>query len=536
LLYFSRLYLNDCFPCVPTPGLCCPCCPKVTMSENTPSEPFQHQPLDLGVKGAIRLLRILPGKNEQQIQFMLRQTSLTSQPYTCLSYCWGDDRPSNDILIDGKLLFVRKHLLDFLVTARKMKIKDELWIDAICIDQLNLEERNHQVQQMAQIYTGARLVLVYPGSISAGDGRIIRILSKWPWWRWVPSIKSNRLLLIWRILWRLPFAKWPTAKWESSIRALETLPYWQRLWIMQEILLARECKVLISGHLLSRERIAHANTAQSYDALGREGRLQILKSDPFKLQGRDFLTLLQMSMNSGCKVPLDRIYGLLGIIEGHGGQTLAVDYGIDAPRLFLNVLANRNLFQGLASRTGEWTLSFMEPLANALQVDASFVCEVCLPQMPRPRVVLASAPPTTSSLPIEEFRIVLRVRPRNRLDKPRMADREPQCSNYVENWCGNCGISVVRHEGYYSDNSRYRSPRMEVIDSQSACIFWSTVGTRRTIWDSTGVGDSVERSSPQHRPWPSSWKELTEEIKTSTRIMKATKAMGKRETSPEAPF
>jgi hypothetical protein len=504
------------------------------MSEYTPTEPFQHQPLDLGVKGAIRLLRILPGKKGQKLRCTLRQTSLTNQPYTCLSYCWGDDRPSNTILINGKLFFVRQNLLDFLVTARKVKIKEELWIDAICIDQLNLEERNHQVQQMAQIYTGARLVLVYPGSIGDGDGRIIRILSKWPWWRWVPSIKSNRLLQIWRILWRLPFAKWPTAKWESSIRSLETLPYWRRLWIMQEILLARECKVLVAGRLLSRERIARANTAQPQELLGREGRLQILKPDAIRPEGRDFLSLLQMSMNSGCKVPLDRIYGLLGITEG--GQTLAVDYRIDAPRLFLNVLANRNLFQGLASRTGEWTLSFMEPLANALQVDASFVCEVCLPQMPWPRVVLASAPPTTSSLPIEEFRMLLRVRPRNRLDKPRMADRELTHSNYVENWCGKCGVSVVRHEGYYSDNSRYRSPRMEVIDAQSACIFWGTVGTRRTVWDSTGVGDSVERTSPQHRPWPSSWKELIQEIKRSAGIMKATKAKGKRETSPEAPF
>jgi hypothetical protein len=178
----------------------------------------------------------------------------------------------------------------------------------------------------------------------------------------------------------------------------------------------------------------------------------------------------------------------------------------------------------------------MEPLANALHVDASFVCEVCLPQMPWPRIVLASTPPTTSSIPIEEFRMVLRVRPRHQPGKSRMTDGEPKHSGFVENWCGTCGISLIRHEGFYSDNSRYRSPRMEILDAQSACISWSAFGTRRAVWDTAGVGSSVEYSSPQDRPWPSSWKELTQEITRSSGIMKITKAKGKLEAPPDFSF
>jgi hypothetical protein len=39
-----------------------------------------------------------------------------------------------------------------------------LWIDALCIDQENVIERNHQVQQMGEIFSRASNVLAWLGS------------------------------------------------------------------------------------------------------------------------------------------------------------------------------------------------------------------------------------------------------------------------------------------------------------------------------------------------------------------------------------
>ncbi|KPI38073.1 uncharacterized protein AB675_1018 [Cyphellophora attinorum] len=63
-----------------------------------------------------------------------------------LSYAWGPEQPKRQIIVDGKLLTVRENLYDFLQAySRKSKLakRRNLWIDAICINQSDIEERNH---------------------------------------------------------------------------------------------------------------------------------------------------------------------------------------------------------------------------------------------------------------------------------------------------------------------------------------------------------------------------------------------------------
>ena len=51
-----------------------------------------------------------------------------------------------------------------------------LWIDAICIDQSNVEERNHQVPLMKTIYSNADAVQVWLGEPTDGDYDTIALL------------------------------------------------------------------------------------------------------------------------------------------------------------------------------------------------------------------------------------------------------------------------------------------------------------------------------------------------------------------------
>jgi hypothetical protein len=104
-------------------------------------------------------------------------------PYICLSYTWGDPVDERAIEINGKVLKVRENLWRFLHVASKQFSNLYLWIDALCkfgisikklglfrseltpfprigIDQTNTTERNHQVQQMGNIYTRADSVLI----------------------------------------------------------------------------------------------------------------------------------------------------------------------------------------------------------------------------------------------------------------------------------------------------------------------------------------------------------------------------------------
>jgi hypothetical protein len=52
-----------------------------------------------------------------------------------------------------------------------------LWVDAICIDQSNIEERNHQVKLMDLIYKNAKIVFMWLGEEADGSDLAMEILS-----------------------------------------------------------------------------------------------------------------------------------------------------------------------------------------------------------------------------------------------------------------------------------------------------------------------------------------------------------------------
>ncbi len=76
----------------------------------------------------------------------------TSDTYTALSYTWGPVSQSQDILLDGHVFVVRQNLWDFLHIARQNYPGIAFWIDAVCINQDDIQERNQQVSLMSTIY------------------------------------------------------------------------------------------------------------------------------------------------------------------------------------------------------------------------------------------------------------------------------------------------------------------------------------------------------------------------------------------------
>jgi Heterokaryon incompatibility protein (HET) len=106
---------------------------------------------------AIRLLELLPGTGEQRIRCRLRQVDLKreSGQYIAISYTWGEEATTEPIEINGLKIHIMKNLLDFLYRARAGDRSLMFGIDAVCIDQNNTQERNHQVQLMQRIYKKA---------------------------------------------------------------------------------------------------------------------------------------------------------------------------------------------------------------------------------------------------------------------------------------------------------------------------------------------------------------------------------------------
>lgn len=72
--------------------------------------------------------------------------------------------PLRAITFVGQRLSVGDNLLSFLEVAQRKPISRWLWIDALSIDQINVAERTHQVQQMSQIYSNAVGVFAWLGT------------------------------------------------------------------------------------------------------------------------------------------------------------------------------------------------------------------------------------------------------------------------------------------------------------------------------------------------------------------------------------
>ncbi|KAL0939929.1 uncharacterized protein CTRU02_206539 [Colletotrichum truncatum] len=124
--------------------------------------------------GEIRLVKLHPGPPSSPITLTTEivSTSEAHSNYTALSYVWGDAIDTLPIHVDNHIFHATKNLHSALLHIRVILDSSDvvpLWIDAICINQNDTLERNHQVARMREIYSAADLVLTWLGP-DLGDG------------------------------------------------------------------------------------------------------------------------------------------------------------------------------------------------------------------------------------------------------------------------------------------------------------------------------------------------------------------------------
>ncbi|EMD93890.1 hypothetical protein COCC4DRAFT_191246 [Bipolaris maydis ATCC 48331] len=125
--------------------------------------------------GEIRVLRLQPGKWTDAIVCELSNAKIGSEQYRTLSYVWGSQFYQRFVRLNGRSYPITLNLESAL---RNLRAKYDtgliLWVDALCIDQANGEERTHQVQLMGRIYANCQECLVYLGqSLDSTVGALI---------------------------------------------------------------------------------------------------------------------------------------------------------------------------------------------------------------------------------------------------------------------------------------------------------------------------------------------------------------------------
>jgi hypothetical protein len=103
------------------------------------------------------------------------------QHYHALSYCCGDGPQDCAIWVDDHVLPVTSNLLGALQALHAYNCKTDthtipIWVDAICIDQLDEDEKSTQVQMMNKIFYHAEQVFIWLGPEEESSTRVFGLL------------------------------------------------------------------------------------------------------------------------------------------------------------------------------------------------------------------------------------------------------------------------------------------------------------------------------------------------------------------------
>lgn len=300
---------------------------------------FKYPSLDK-TQSQIRLLEILP-QPDSSLRYILTTFDISEcPPYVALSYVWGADEPKNTIVINGQgfkirdnLNFALPHLSSLQDDGNESEFKRSerhFWIDAICINQNDIKERNHQVEMMKTLYTRAALTVAWLGPEDQ-NLNFFRSLPK----------KSLRDLT--------------RPRSQEPLEKLACNPYFERMWIIQEVILSRNIWMMSGGGVCAWEDLEHYLRECGCEQILPPYRLHRcalrggVTKDPFinllgfmwsrkshKREWKRLDDLVFLFLDRKCQNPRDRIYALLGLLPPKSLRMnpIPVDYEISLEDLY----------------------------------------------------------------------------------------------------------------------------------------------------------------------------------------------------------
>jgi hypothetical protein len=133
---------------------------------------------------SVRLLQLLPRKEDPKnircklFKYSLRNSDRPSYPYEALSYVWGSESDPRSILIDDQSLSVTQNLYALLSRLQDHSCSRLIWVDAVCINQKDEKEKEHQISFMAEIYAKATRVIVWLGEAEENGDQALETIRR----------------------------------------------------------------------------------------------------------------------------------------------------------------------------------------------------------------------------------------------------------------------------------------------------------------------------------------------------------------------
>jgi hypothetical protein len=283
--------------------------------------PYVYIPLE-NPKTEIRLISIL--STTPRICCEFKVVSLEEKPvFGALSYMWGDATIKEAIDVGGRALPVTQNLAQALRDVYTHWSNNDynssgrtqwLWTDALCIDQDNTREKDHQVPLMEVIYPSAYIVFAWQGvedEVTRGGIQSIELvaqeISDLPCYNEILEATRNGYVQSHR---RdcIPSAKDLRLNWErmytisaqqkkifEHIEDLLSLPYWTRVWIFQEIVLADKMVIISGANMTSWRKLIRVLLWVEWF-----GGASTSVTPPESMPGWEYVILMKKILSSSC--------------------------------------------------------------------------------------------------------------------------------------------------------------------------------------------------------------------------------------------
>ncbi|WYZ35468.1 hypothetical protein EsH8_X_000115 [Colletotrichum jinshuiense] len=276
--------------------------------------------------------------------------------YEALSYTWSSPLdPETAYIVTEKSspllnLPIRKNLASAFRHLRYLDKPRTMWIDALCINQSDIIERNEQVPRMVHIYPLAQRVISWLGPEESdsqnGNGHAMRTLG---------FLGSQTLTTVDNLIIAVPGAT-EGRHWDdrtvlpydgdtwAGIAQLLNRDYFRRLWVIQEIQLAKEVILCCGNSSVSWDRFCNAvnflYTSQHLSqSLIPRMRLRLVKR--LAQMGFNYpvsWSLLNLIDGRGCLDPRDLIYGLLGLLPASFSSSIKPRYDLPIGHTYREVM------------------------------------------------------------------------------------------------------------------------------------------------------------------------------------------------------
>ena len=303
--------------------------------------PFAYKDLP---SGCIRLLTPDLSDDADGYSWRLEVVPL-GQPdlaFEALSYVWGPQDETYAIRCNGKALHVHYNLFTALpfLSRRSTQPVLPIWIDAVCIDQDDVEERSAQIRSMGQLYRTAKKVWAWLGIAEHQElipeaveilSHMAAIANQYPTETRIPTEVQAGLNLHNAHL----------KMWDTLLHLVDN-DWYHRVWIVQEASLAQDIELLCGDYKANfsmvatvTERVGHFTVFHESDHGRAMAYIVHQKTQLFRI--RNLMTLaedspqyrlLKMTLltNTGhgcrCLQPEDRILGIMGLFDDSAMESI----------------------------------------------------------------------------------------------------------------------------------------------------------------------------------------------------------------------